>query len=155
MRVWFVLCGIIALPALACPSAPAQGRAACSTGINDDTLRPLPPALTAKVAQLFGLANVPEAQVRRSTVVRCMDGHLMACNYGANLPCGKANASRVLPAADEWCQQNPEADFIPAYISGHDSIYLWRCAQGRPATLGAPAALDKRGFLSAYWKVIQ
>jgi hypothetical protein len=135
---------------LAHPAAAAT----CAAGQTDDTLSPLPAALVPQAVAAFGLHGMPAAQVEKSTVIRCLDGKILACNYGANLPCGKANTSRAMPAATAWCHDNPAADFIPAYITGHDSIFNWHCVGGAPAATGPPAALDARGFLAAYWRPI-
>ncbi|MGA9865728.1 MAG: hypothetical protein WBQ75_04730 [Acetobacteraceae bacterium] len=124
----------------------------CARVGTEDALRPLPSSLVPQVVQLFGLEHMPIAQVLRGTVIRCMDGHVLACNYGANLPCGKANTSAALPAGSDWCRQHPSADFIPAYISGHNSIYRWHCAAGAPVAGGPVARTDARGFLTRYWK---
>jgi hypothetical protein len=105
--------------------------------------------------RLFGLHGMPAEQVRRSTVVRCMDGHLLACNGGANLPCGKANTSQSLRGGDAWCRQSPDSDFIPAYISGHDSIYRWRCTHGAPVASGPARPVDAHGFFTQYWKPLE
>ncbi len=140
---------MLLFPGLACAETPRHGCARIGT---DDALRPLPPALTAQAVRLFGPERMPAAQVRRGTVIRCMNGHLWACNYGANLPCGKADTRTTLPGAFDWCRRNPNANFIPAYISGHDTIYRWRCADGAPLAGGPVAQTDARGFLRRYWK---
>jgi hypothetical protein len=146
----FVLLLLLAL------SAPQLARAAgvCQGHATDDTLRPMPAMLAPQAARAFGLEAMPVAQLRRSTMVRCMDGQVWACNAGANLPCGKADMSRSLPAAKEWCQANPAADYVPAYISGHGSAYAWRCQGGVPVR-GQAARLDARGFFAAYWRKLQ
>jgi hypothetical protein len=95
---------------------------------------------------------MPAAQIRRSTYFRCMDGRVFLCNLGANLPCGKANQSRHLAGAEAWCAKHPDADFIPMYATGHDTIYNWRCRAGKAATEGPPLEVDSRGFIARYWK---
>lgn len=146
---------IISAIALCHGPASAQSITFCKPDTSDDALHRLPQALVPLARRLFGLQAMPAAEIQQSTVVRCMDGQLLACNYGANLPCGKANTSRSLPAANTWCRQNPNANFIPAYISGHDSIYNWRCMQGMPTANGPVEPVDSRGFLTSYWKLIQ
>ncbi len=116
---------------------------------------PLPASLVPAAEKAFGIHTADPAWVVRSTVVRCMGGKLLACNMGANLPCGKADTGTTLPAGDAWCRQNPNADFIPAYISGHDSVEPWRCSNGVPAIAGPAAAIDAQGYLSQYWKVLE
>ncbi len=79
----------------------------------------------------------------------------MACWVGANLPCGKANTSKDLPAASRWCETHANSDSIPLYVTGHDSIYSWRCAEGK-AEAGAPVSnIDARGFFRRYWKIVK
>jgi hypothetical protein len=104
--------------------------------------------------RLFGLEAMPEEQVRRSTVYRCVEGRVLLSNLGANLPCGKANTSRDLPAADAWCAGNPGSDFIPMYVTGHDTIYRWRCVGATAAASGEPFDVDQRGFISRFWKPV-
>jgi hypothetical protein len=132
---------------------PAHAGTMCQG--DDPTLRPLPETLVPEVIKAFGLQHMDPGWVMRSTVVRCMGGKIWACNFGANLPCGKANTAPAMPAGQDWCRQNPNADFIPAYITGHDSIRQWRCVNGAPAATGSPAAVDAQGFLTAYWKVLE
>ena len=136
-------------------SAQAQGAAACRPGATDDMLRPLPSSLVPQAERLFGLRDMPAEQVQRSTVVRCMDGRLPACTYGANLPCGKANTNRSLKGGDAWCRQHPESEFIPAAITGHDSIYRWSCSRGAAVATGPVEPVDARGFIARYWKRLQ
>jgi hypothetical protein len=95
---------------------------------------------------------MPDAWIRRSTYFRCFERHVLICNLGANLPCGKGNASRRLPAADTWCAGHADSDFIPMYVTGHDTIYQWRCAGKAAAVTGTPLALDRRGFIARFWK---
>lgn len=126
--------------------------APCRDVGTDDTARPIPDSLVAAASRLFGLQAMPPEQIRRSTWYRCSAGRVLLCNGGANLPCGKADASARLPAADAWCAQHPGAAFIPMYVTGHDTIYRWRCSGGRAATEGAPMEVDQRGFIARYWK---
>jgi hypothetical protein len=131
--------------------SPAQY---CTRVANDDTVRPIPASLVATARTLFGLQHMPPAQIRRGTVFRCADQKLLLCNYGANLPCGKANTSTSLPGAADWCRQHPNDDFIPMYVTGHDTIYRWRCANGQ-AQAGAPTeTVDARGFITRFWKLV-
>lgn len=128
--------------------SPAQY---CRRVGGDDALRPLPASLVPAAKRVFGL-DMPDDAVRRGTVFRCMEGAVLICTTGANLPCGKANTSRRLPAAERYCRENPDASVIPMFVTGHDTIYAWRC-QGAQAVAGEPAeALDARGFVAGLWK---
>jgi hypothetical protein len=134
----------------AAPAAAAE--ALCRPSETDDAPRPIPDSLVPTAVRLFGLSSMPDEQVRRSTLYRCAAGRVLVCNLGANLPCGKANTGRDLPAADAWCAQNPGSGFIPMYVTGHDTIYRWRCRGAKAATIGDPLGVDRQGFISRYWK---
>lgn len=144
-RIFLLLAGLALLAA-----HPAKAAALC--GQDNPTLEPLPGPLVPQVEKLFGLQAADAAWVERTTVIRCMGGRIWACNYGANLPCGKAATADTLPAGDDWCRQYPDSDFIPAYITGHDSIWRWRCVKGAPTPIGPPAEVDAQGYLARYWK---
>jgi len=145
----------LALFALALPprqaAAQQDPRAFCARAGTDDATRPIPPSLVDAARRLFELRGGPEL-VRRTTVFRCAEGAVLLCNTGANLPCGKANTSRDLPGAASWCRDNPRADMIPMFATGHDTIYRWRCRNGRPVAEGPAEEVDARGFLARLWK---
>ena len=140
------------LAVLVADARAASPAALCRSLGTDNRLRPLPRSLTGKASELFGLSAMPPDQVRRTTVYRCMAGHVMLCTVGANLPCGKANTGQHSAAADEWCTDHPDSDFIPMYITGHDTIYRWRCTGGSAITVGKPLRVDRRGFIARFWK---
>src|SRR5579862_9785315 len=121
----------------------------CGRVVNDDTLRQPPEALTPTIDSLFGLSN---AYPPGAAFYRCAGGNVMVCVVGANLPCGKANTSTELPAAQDWCRTNPDASFIPMYITGHDTIYHWRCTGTAATATGQAAKVDGRGFFADYWR---
>jgi hypothetical protein len=133
-------------------TGPAAADPLCGAASTDDTLRPIPETLVPAATRLFRLEAMPAEQVRQTTYFRCAGGRVLLCTTGANLPCGKANTGRHLQAADAWCAEHPRSDFIPAYVTGHDSIYRWRCRGGRAAPVGAAMKLDRRGFIARYWK---
>jgi hypothetical protein len=99
-----------------------QPGSACRPNLTDDTLRPLPPALVPRARELFGL-NMPDDLIRKNTVYRCLDGRTLMCTAGANLACGRANTRRDLPGAAAWCRDHRDADSIPMFVTGHDTIY--------------------------------
>jgi hypothetical protein len=123
----------------------------CRNDVIDDTLRPLPPSLVPEAKRIFGL-RMPDQQVRRNTVFRCADGLVLLCNYGANLPCGKANADRHPRGAETWCRDHPDSDFIPHFVIPPGNIYDWRCIAGRAEITGQVEEIDPRGFVVRYWK---
>jgi hypothetical protein len=149
---WVVQAGAVAVAALFALTGPAAAGLPCGTPGTDDTLRPIPETLVPAAVRLFQLEAMPAEQVRQTTYYRCAGGRVLLCTTGANLPCGKANTSRRLQAADAWCAEHPGSDFIPAFATGHDTIYRWRCRGGRAATVGAAMKLDRRGFIARYWK---
>jgi hypothetical protein len=124
----------------------------CAQIGNDDQLRPAPPALAASIQRLFGISG---KYALETTSYRCADAHVMLCTVGANLPCGKADLATTLPAATEWCKTNPNSDFIPMVVTGHDTAYVWRCVGGiaKPGEKIGP--IDARGFFSDNWKELK
>lgn len=114
-----------------------------------------PPAVVAGLERAFGVTPSPErdAAFARGAFWRCMDGEVYACNTGANLPCrSKANvSSKPTDAEQQYCEANHDALFIPMYVTGHDTLYEWRCKGTRPVTAKALGAVDKRGYLADIW----
>ncbi len=88
----------------------------------------------------------------RTGFVRCADGAVLGCGVGANLPCGPADTRRDIPGADAWCRENHDPAMIPAYVTGHASIYAWRCEAGRAVPVKPVARVDAQGFVAAYWR---
>jgi len=152
MRGFLLFLSVAVLGLLtACASASA-GEAPgqyCRRVVNDDALRQPPEALAPAIERLFGLGN---SYPPGSAFYRCAGGDVMVCVVGANLPCGKANTSTALPAAEEWCRTNQNAEFIPMYVTGHETIYRWRCTGSTATTTGEAAKLDARGFFADYWR---
>jgi hypothetical protein len=144
LAVWAV-CG-------AAPGAQADPLAFCSAGRTDDTPRPLPESLAPQAARIFRLHHMPAGGVAFGTVMRCMNGQILICNHGANLPCGQAQTDPDLPQAASWCRTNRQANFIPAYITGHASIFHWRCLDGAPVHVGEAEPIDASGYIARYWK---
>lgn len=141
-----------AFGALAVAAAPAAGEAParfCAKAGNDDTPLPVPASLGPAIQELF---HVGGKYALQSTLWRCAGGKVLLCNLGANLPCGKADTRTQLPGTRGWCRANPNADFIPMAVTGHDTIYAWRCANGVPKITGRVGKLDGRGFFAQYWK---
>jgi hypothetical protein len=138
----------------ASPIAPTRAETPaqiCSRVGADDTLRPIPASLVPAVNTLFH-SSMPTRMARDTTVYRCADGYVLVCTTGANLPCGKANTARTNSGADAWCRDNPNATFVPAVASGHDTIYRWRCRNGSADIERQESTVDRRGFIAQYWK---
>jgi hypothetical protein len=145
----------VSLQILPGPAVSADAPALlCRGNTTDDTPREIPRSLVPDALRLFGLEKMPAEQVRHSTLYRCAGGRLLLCNLGANLPCGRADTSRNLRAADAWCAEHSGSDFIPMYVTGHDTIYRWHCDGTKSATTGEPLAIDRRGFISRFWKPV-
>jgi hypothetical protein len=134
------------------PASAETPAARCAGLGTSNTLLPVPEALAGEVNAVFGTA-MPAAMVAATTVYRCAGGQVMVCTVGANLPCGPADASRV-PNAGEiaWCKDNRDADFIPAYATGHDTIFAWRCRGGAPGIAKQILDVDAEGFIKQFWK---
>ena len=86
---------------------------------------------------------------------RCANGAVLACLYGANIPCGsKANTGTQLTAAiSDYCRENPDASDIPAVVTGHETNVSWACRRGHPYVAGS-AELDAQGYVKSYWQAI-
>ncbi len=105
-----------------------------------------------KVAGVEG-STEPMEQFKKSTIWRCMGGKLMACNFGANLPCdSKANIDQTpSQAMQDYCAENTNSEFIPMSVTGHDTIYSWQCVEGSPKLLDQVAEVDAAGYLANIW----
>jgi len=94
---------------------------------------------------------------RQGTVWRCMDHKVYACFVGANLPCeSPANLRQEATAAmNEFCQANPSSAGIPAYLTGHDTIYAWACQDGKAVIDRQVWHPDAQGYIQEIWYAIQ
>jgi hypothetical protein len=119
-----------------------------------DTTRPIPEALAPAVNAAFGM-RMPAREAVDTTVFRCAGGHVVVCTVGANRPCGKANTNRD-PSAGvvQWCRDNPDTSLVPAVATGHDTIYQWRCHAGVPQMVRQTLQVDRRGFITEFWKAL-
>ena len=136
----------------AAASAQSAPRASCARSVNDDAVRPVPPALIADAHRLFPFVAEPEA-LAASTVYRCMGGAVWLCNHGANLTCARADVRRASPGAQAFCRDNPGASVVPMVARGHDTIYSWTC-EGRKARINGAGPLDPRGFIAGQWSLL-
>jgi hypothetical protein len=137
--------------AFACFASGARAAALCASGSGPRAAVPVPRELEAEVAKAL---DIPIEMVRDGAFVRCAGTRLLACAVGANLNCGKANASRSLPGATAFCHDNPDADVVPMAATGHDTIYDWRCV-GRRAIAGKTVVtVDRDGYDAGNWKEV-
>lgn len=127
----------------------------CARMADDDRVRPIPAALVPEARRLFGTPDSPSAYIRKSTSFRCMRGKVWLCNYGANLVCGKANASRTSAGATDFCKQNPGSDIVPMAATGHDTIYEWKCVGDEAHISRQIETVDPRGFITENWKQLE
>jgi hypothetical protein len=113
-----------------------------------------PDAIVKGVMEASGAsADAPLELFAKGTFWRCMDGKVYACFVGANLPCtAKADTSRT-PTADEkdFCTANPNADVVPAVVTGRETVYEWRCKDGTPEIVRQVFTPDARDFISDFW----
>jgi hypothetical protein len=86
---------------------------------------------------------------------RCAQGAVLACLYGANIPCNaKAVTSREPTAAiTQYCEENPGSDFVPMYVTGHDTVVSWACQGPDPVVKGVEP-VDAEGYAKAFWQVV-
>jgi hypothetical protein len=114
-----------------------------------------PQALIKGYLKAAGIPENPQYSetYKKMTIWRCMGGKVMVCNFGANLPCdSKANTSKEpTPEMVDFCKANPQVDFVPMAVTGHETIYSWRCSQGAPVLLDQIAHVDAAGYLQEIW----
>lgn len=84
---------------------------------------------------------------------RCMEGKVLACHFGNNIPClEKADTGRTPTfAMREFCAADPASEVIPAYVTGRATVYQWRCTGGAPVIVKQLLTPDPRGFLAEFW----
>jgi len=123
----------------------------CRPAETDIATRPIPPPVAPAVIAAFEVRMTP-AEVLGTGVIRCADGHLLACLAGANLNCGKADTRTSNPGARGWCRDHANSDFVPAFATGHDTIYAWRCDGPRAVIERQIDHVDRQGFVAENWK---
>lgn len=140
-----------------CTSAAAQDvQAYCAKVRDDDRVQPVPDSLIHAARRMFEVpADASDSYVQASTSIRCMNGAVWLCSYGANLVCDKADVSRDSYGAEKYCRQNPESTGVPMSATGHATIYEWRCV-GREARIARQSTvIDDRGFIAGNWKQLK
>jgi hypothetical protein len=114
----------------------------------------VPEVIVGGLQKAFGAPpDAPLEAFTKGTYWRCMDGKVYACNVGANLPCDqKADVSREPnQGMVEWCESNPDSEFIPAYASGRATIYEWKCKGKEPEIVRELTKPDAAGYISNIW----
>lgn len=161
-----VACAPVVAPAGTGPSTPTQAAtfsdpfAYCaSVGTVDVpdaryTGQKVPEAVARGIMKATNAsADAPLDVFVRNSFWRCMGGKVFACTVGANLPCtAKADTNRT-PTSDEadFCRANPTSDFIPAAVTGRETVYQWRCTNATPDIVKQVFQPDERGFISNIW----
>jgi len=118
------------------------------------------PQVPESVAQGLQVAlnapDTPLSVLESGSSWRCMNGDVYACFVGANLPCDARANTGETPTQEEieFCQQNPDSDFIPAAVTGRETVYEWRCRNGAPEIVQQVFHPDAQGFLSEIWHKI-
>jgi len=171
MRLWAAAWLLILAAAVAGCAAPATQRPTTPATYSDPwaycqavgtidkpdasyTGAQMPPALAEGLHKALALpTDVPTQPLEQNSFFRCMDGNVYACTVGANLPCeDKADTSKEPnQGMTDYCAANPSSDFIPAYITGHSTVYEWRCTAGTPAVVKQVWQVDRRGFVADIW----
>jgi hypothetical protein len=119
------------------------------------------PKMPDSIAEALKIASgaAPDAPLdvfQNNSYWRCMDGKVYACFVGANLPCAdKANTDQTpTPGEMDFCKANPNSDFIPAAVTGHDTVYEWRCKDGQAQVVRQTFQVDARGYIANIWYAI-
>ena len=99
-----------------------------------------------------GAASAPPEIFERARW-RCAEGKVLACLYGANIPCDEKADARRRPSAGarRFCRDEPDAAVVPAYAAGRRTIYEWRCRAGRPAIVRKVETVDRQGYARRFW----
>jgi hypothetical protein len=114
----------------------------------------VPESVARGLMKSFGApAAAPLQPFLHNTFWRCMDGVVYACTVGANLPCQeRADMSRKpTESMTNFCQNNPQAEVIPAVVTGRATVYEWACTDGRPEVMRQFTHPDAQGFLANVW----
>jgi hypothetical protein len=117
----------------------------------------MPDAIVQGLRKASGAAaDAPDEWFTNGSFWRCMDGKVVACTVGANLPCtSKANTDKTPTQAEsDFCQANPDSVGIPASVTGHDTIYSWNCQKDIPVIDQQVFHVDARGFIAEIWYAI-
>jgi hypothetical protein len=98
----------------------------------------------------------PMEMFKKTTIWRCMDKQVYVCNFGANLTCdSKADTNKdPTQAILDYCTANSDAEFVPMNVTGHSTIYSWRCVKTTPTLLDQVAQVDAAGYLAQIWYAV-
>lgn len=132
----------------------SEAVAYCQSSANDNRINAIPDEMLAPAAKMLGVEVPQDRQVRG--LWRCMDGKVMLCIPGGQRHCGRAD-TQVMPSpeARKYCVANPSAPEVPAWATGRDTIFGWRCEGPEPIVSGAVRSVDARGFVKEYWRAYE
>jgi hypothetical protein len=120
--------------------------------------RLLLPSALLEPMRAQGLASVdaPE-EVQGAARWRCMDGAVYVCPIGANLPCGEPANLGQLPAQAlvDFCSASPDAEAIPASVTGRATVYSWSCKAGVAVPGEQVFHADADGYIAEFWKELK
>lgn len=114
----------------------------------------VPESIAKGLKKAFGSPeSTPLDTFMKGTYWRCMDGNVYACNVGANLPCeSKADVGKEpTEGMDEYCKENAGSDFIPMYVTGHSTVYDWKCDGATPVAGKQLTEVDAQGYQKNIW----
>lgn len=113
----------------------------------------VPEAVAQGLQTALNAPDTPLDILENGSSWRCMNGEVYACFVGANLPCDAQANTDQTPTQEEidFCQQNPGSDFIPAVVTGRETVFEWRCRDGVPEIVKQVFQPDAQGFLSEIW----
>lgn len=116
----------------------------------------LPQAVADGTVRLGLVSADAPPEIREHTAWRCMGGKVWLCAFGANLPCNDRARTSKAPTKGmiAFCEEHAGSDFIPAFATGRDTVYEWRCDGKTPTIVRVVGKPDARGFLSAYWHLL-
>jgi hypothetical protein len=114
----------------------------------------IPESMISSIKKKMGLTDdVTTDYIRDTTTWRCMDGKVLICMTGANLPCLEKADTRRIPteAMNDFCKANPDLEYIPAVVTGRSTVYEWRCSGTKPVVVKQVSIPDKQGYRSDIW----
>ena len=103
----------------------------------------LPPAIRKKLTVMSGL----------QVYYRCISNVTYICvdynGFNCDQPTVDRNPGKYI---SDFCRENRN-EYPPGAITGHETVFLWRCANGTPVIESAQK-LDEFGFRSGNWATL-
>jgi len=114
--------------------------------------------IAEQLKEEFGASeSMPNDLFMEGTYWRCMDGSVYACNVGNNLPCQEKADTSKKPNEGmiNYCKENTDAEFIPAFAQGRTTVYEWKCKGGEPEVVKQIVDTDAAGYQKNIWYKIK